>query len=116
MILKEIIIQKFRGYRERNRITVDQLTAIIGKNDAGKSSIFDALAIFFGHPLVKIDTSDVCVHAGASGELRIGCVFTDYPDSITIDATSVTSLQDEYLINSNGYLEIHKVYEFSNGN
>ena len=115
MFLKEVVLQNFRGYKNQHRIQIDQLTAFIGKNDSGKSSIFDALAIFFDHPLGKIDASDICVHAGASGELRIGCVFTDLPDSITIDASSVTSLSDEYLLNADDALEIHKVYEFSGG-
>jgi putative ATP-dependent endonuclease of the OLD family len=115
MFLKEVVLQNFRGYKNQHRIQIDQLTAFIGKNDAGKSSIFDALAVFFDHPLGKIDASDICVHAKANGELRIGCVFSDFPDSITIDASSVTTLADEYLLNVDGALEIHKVYEFSDG-
>ena len=113
MILKEIVIENFRVYRNRHRIPIDDLTAFIGKNDAGKSSVFDALAVFFEHPLGKIDGSDVCVHAGDGAELRIGCVFADFPDSITIDETSETTLADEYLLNGNGDLEIHKVFDFS---
>lgn len=115
MFLKEIILQNFRGYKNQHRIQIDQLTAFIGKNDAGKSSILDALAVFFEHPLGKIDASDVCVHTGTSGELRIGCIFKDFPDAITIDASSVTTLAEEYLLNPDGALEIHKVYEFSDG-
>lgn len=115
MFLREVILKNFRGYKNEHRIPIDQITAFIGKNDAGKSTIFDALAVFFDHPLGKIDASDICVHAGANGELRIGCVFSDFPDSITIDASSVTTLADEYLLNVDGALEIHKVYEFSDG-
>ncbi|HZJ90775.1 MAG TPA: ATP-binding protein [Oscillospiraceae bacterium] len=113
MFLKEIIIQNYRGYNNRHKIPIEQLTAFIGKNDAGKSTIFDALAVFFDHALGKIDASDICVHAEPNGQLRIGCVFTEFPDSITIDASSITKLADEYLLNSDGLLEIHKVYEFS---
>ena len=115
MQLKEVVLENFRAYKNRHHVPVDQLTAFIGKNDSGKSSIFDALAAFFGHPLGKIDVSDVCVHAGTSGVLRVGCVLTDFPDSVTIDASSVTTLADEYLLNPNGDLEIHKVYEFNDG-
>ena len=115
MLLKEIILQNFRAYKNQHRVPTDQLTAFIGKNDAGKSSIFDALAIFFEHPLGKIDASDICVHAGNSGEVRVGCVFKDFPEKITIDTTSETTLTDEFLLNANGDLEIHKVYEFSDG-
>lgn len=115
MFLREVVLQNFRGYKNQHRIQIDQLTAFIGKNDAGKSSIFDALAVFFDHPLGKVDSSDICVHAGINGELRIGCVFSDFPDSITIDASSVTTLADEHLLNADGVLEIHKVYEFADG-
>ena len=115
MQLKEVILQNFRPYRDLHRIPISHLTAFIGKNDSGKSSIFDALAAFFDHQLVKIDISDVCVGAAPSGEMRIGCVFSGFPESITIDASSVTSLADEYLLNAGGDLEIHKVYEFAEG-
>lgn len=115
MFLKEVVLQNFRGYKDNHRIQIDKLTAFIGKNDAGKSTIFDALAVFFDHPLGKIDKSDICVHAGEEGELIIGCVFTDLPDSITIDAASVTTLANEYLLNDHSELEIYKVYEFSDG-
>ena len=113
MHLKEVIVQNFRGYKHMHRIPIDRLTGFIGKNDAGKSSIFDALAIFFEHKLGKIDESDICVHAESNGELRIGCVFSDFPDTITIDSTSETTLASEYILNQNGDLEIHKVYRFS---
>ena len=115
MLLKEIFLQNFRAYKNQHRVPIDQLTAFIGKNDEGKSSIFDALAIFFEHPLGKIDASDICVHAGNSGEVRVGCVFKDFPEKITIDTTSETTLTDEFLLNAKGDLEIHKVYEFSDG-
>jgi len=85
---------------------------LIGRNDVGKSSILDALAIFFDSPLVKFDTSDLCVYA-ASQEVRIGCVFDELPDSITLDATSVTNFREEYLLNEDGDLEIHKVFDCS---
>ena len=47
MFLREVVLQNFRGYKNQHRIPIDQLTAFIGKNDVGKSSIFDALAVFF---------------------------------------------------------------------
>ena len=115
MLLKEVILKNFRGYKGECRISIERLTAFIGKNDAGKSSIFDALAVFFDHPLGKIDENDLCVHADDVCEIRIGCVFTSLPDQIIIDSTSSTSLASEYLLNSNGDLEIHKIYGCSSG-
>ena len=112
MFLKAVIIQNYRGYKNRHRIEIGELTAFIGKNDVGKSTIFDALAIFFEHPLGTIDSSDICVHTDGTGELRIGCIFQRFPDTITIDATSETTLAGEHLLNEDGDLEIHKVFQF----
>jgi energy-coupling factor transporter ATP-binding protein EcfA2 len=117
MILKKIILQNFRGYKNRHEIPVNQLTAFIGKNDSGKSTIFDALAIFFDHPLGRIDVSDVCVHLGTPvvAEIRIGCVFDDLPSELTIDASSKTTLAGEYLLNEDNCLEIHKIWDVQDG-
>ena len=79
MLLKEIVLKNFRGYQNEHHIPISQLTAFIGKNDVGKSTIFDSLAIFFDHPLGKIDASDVCVYADCSCEVKVGCVFTNLP-------------------------------------
>ena len=114
MKLTEVVLKNFRAYRGEHRIHVSSLTAFIGKNDSGKSSVFDALAIFFEHPLgKKCDFSDVCVKAGDTGDMHIGCIFEDYPPELVLDATSKTSLDTEYLLNSDGRLEIHQVFGFA---
>lgn len=113
MRLKALVLRNFRGYRGEVRIPVHpDLTAFIGRNDVGKSTILDALGIFFDSPLVKFDTSDLCVYA-EDKEVRIGCVFDELPKSLTLDATSTTSLREEYLLNQDGDLELHKVFDCS---
>jgi energy-coupling factor transporter ATP-binding protein EcfA2 len=113
MRVTAVILRNFRAYKGQVRIPIDaDLTAFIGRNDVGKSSIFDALAIFYDSPLVKFDRSDLCVYA-EDREVRIGCVFDELPESLTLDATAATTLKDEYLLNEDGYLEIHKVFECS---
>ncbi|WP_331325333.1 AAA family ATPase [Acinetobacter baumannii] len=48
MELISIVLENFRGYHLKHTILIDEcLTGIIGKNDAGKSTIFEALDIFF---------------------------------------------------------------------
>jgi predicted ATP-dependent endonuclease of OLD family len=110
MKLDRIILKNYRGFAGEHEIPIDRLTAFVGRNDAGKSSIMDALGAFFEHPLCKPDTSDVCVYVEAPGEMRIGCVFSDLPDKIVLDAAVETSLANEYLLDADGKLEIHKVW------
>jgi len=104
-------IENFRCYSEETEIRIDDLTVLIGKNDSGKSSILDALAIFFDEKATP-DGDDVCVHSGVS-EVRISCEFSDFPPELVIDATHPTSLGTEHLLNAAGFLEIVKTYKFA---
>lgn len=116
MKLHSIKIKNFRSYKEEVEIKIDDLTTFVGKNDIGKSSVLEALDIFFhdgkGDYVVKLDKDDVNKYALEEGEkdIFITAVFTDLPSSITIDATNPTTFENEYLLNSNGRLEIIKKY------
>ena len=112
MRLKAIIIENFRLFQDRIRLDIDDLTAIVGRNDNGKSTILEALSIFFDAGAIKIDAGDPCVRSESS-IVRIGCVFSDLPDDVVLDATAETSLADEYMLNADGDLEIHKVFDCS---
>jgi hypothetical protein len=114
MRLKAIRLKNFRGYRGDVAVTFDDLTALIGRNDVGKSTILDALAIFFESKLVKFDQLDACVTA-AEQEVRVGCVFSELPEALVLDANATTSLSDEYLLNKDGDLEIHRIWNIANG-
>jgi len=110
MRLVEIGLRNFRCYKEEVRIPISNMTVFIGRNDAGKSSILDALSIFFDDG--KPDSDDGC-KAGDAKDVRIICVFDDLPDNLVLDASSQTNLNAEYLLNASGLLEIHKVYDCS---
>lgn len=43
MILDTLKIKNFRGYQTETIIPISNLTAFIGRNDAGKSTILEAL-------------------------------------------------------------------------
>lgn len=47
MRLIKFKIKNFRGYAKETSIDFDDLTVFIGKNDVGKSTILEALDIFF---------------------------------------------------------------------
>jgi putative ATP-dependent endonuclease of OLD family len=59
MRLKEVSIINFRGYRSETRVPIDpNVTGITGKNDAGKSSILEALDIFFEGGEITLEKDD----------------------------------------------------------
>jgi energy-coupling factor transporter ATP-binding protein EcfA2 len=112
MRLKSIKIKNFRSYIHEVSILIDDLTAIIGKNDAGKSTILEALEIFFNNELVKIESADAA-KGGVLSDVCITCVFDNLPDSLTIDTRATTTLSDEFLLNVDNDLEIIKVFNCS---
>jgi len=108
MRLVSMYLKNFRAYKNRTYINFDSMTAFIGKNDAGKSTILDALNYFFNS--TKIDPLDKCVFSDADEEVIIACCFSSLPESIVLDTSVNTTLQDEYLLNDQGYLEVIKTY------
>lgn len=107
MRLKQIKINNFRGYKDETIVDFDNLTAFIGKNDVGKSTILEALEIFFNNKMVVCEKDDLSVGVD-SDSIFITCIFDELPDEIVVDTSSKTSLKDENLLNSNGDLEIKK--------
>lgn len=107
MRLESMTIQNFRGYQEEQTITFGDLTTFVGKNDVGKSTMLEALSIFFGDGVVKPDATDFNVFT-TSDTFEIGCTFSDLPDEVVIDANAKTSLRSEFLLNENGMLTVKK--------
>ena len=112
MKIKSLKIKNFRSYEEEVVIDFDDLTVLVGKNDIGKSTILEALDIFFndGKGTIKIDKSDVNVHALSNGdnESVISICFSDLPESVIIDSDVHTTLESEYMLNSDNLLEVIK--------
>ncbi len=113
MRLRRLVLTNFRAYKERTEIEfTDGLTALTGRNDSGKSSILEALDIFFAGGEVAFEKSDINVFSGVS-ESSILCVFDDLPHEVTLDVSNKTSLQAEYLVNRDGLLWVEKRYAAS---
>lgn len=109
MRAKALILENFRSYKTRTTIPLSKLTAFVGRNDAGKSSILEALDIFFEGGTVKIDRSDANVYS-ENRDVRIGVIFDELPSEVVLDSNATTTLENEYLLNSENRLEIHKVF------
>jgi predicted ATP-dependent endonuclease of OLD family len=114
MKITKIKLKNFRGYKEEVEISFGDLTAFVGKNDIGKSTVLEALDIFFHESkgVIKLDKDDINKQALAAGdnEIVIGVCFEELPTTLIIDITNETTLQAEYLLNSNSQLEIIKKY------
>ena len=114
MKIDRIRIANFRSYQDEITIDLDDLNVFVGKNDIGKSTVLEALDIFFNENkgVIKIDKDDVNKQSKNEGntEIRISVVFSNLPDSLTIDVTNPTNLADEYLLTQEGRLEIIKKY------
>ena len=110
MKLVSVSIKGFRAYLDETTIPIDDLTTIIGKNDVGKSSILEALEIFFNNETVKIDVGD-CHVAATDRTVAITCEFKAVPANLVLDAQAETSLAGEYLLPANGNLRIKKTFK-----
>ena len=97
MHLKSVIIKGFRSFKEETIIPIDDLTVFIGKNDVGKSSILEALGIFFECDTVKIDAKDCNIYSNSS-IVEITCEFDGLPQAVVLDADAQTSFASEYLL------------------
>lgn len=118
MRLKSVKLTHFRGYRATTVIPiVEAMTGIVGRNDYGKSTILEALSIFFETGDVKADKSDMNCFSLDEGieQFEIACEFDDLPEALVLDENAQTSLAQEYLLNVEGALEIVKTFKASTG-
>ncbi|ABR30947.1 ATP-binding protein [Thermosipho melanesiensis] len=115
MKIAKVILENFRAFYGRNEIPIEDFTVFIGRNDQGKSTILEAIDIFIndGKGVTKIEENDLNIKAKNEGNeiFKIGVCFKDLPENIVIDATNTTTLQNEYLLSKEGFLEIYKVFK-----
>ncbi len=104
----QLKVTNFRCFKVETGVDLDNMTVLVGRNDSGKSSVLDALDIFFDEKRVP-EGDDCCVHTQDS-TVRIACVFDSIPKHLVIDDQHPTDLASEHLLNSAGNLEIAKLY------
>jgi putative ATP-dependent endonuclease of OLD family len=106
MRLKSVTIKGFRPFKEKITIPIDDLTVFIGKNDAGKSSIIDALGIFFDCDTIKLDPNDCNIYLNEK-VIDISCEFDNLPREID------ELLVREHLLTKSKTLSIKKSYNLT---
>ena len=119
MKIKKLKLKNFRCFHDEVEINFDNFTAFVGKNDVGKSSLLEALDIFFNDSsaISKLEQEDLNVDARdceeKDNEISITVCFSDLPKIITIDQTNIR-IYTKCLLNIDGELEILKKYKISN--
>ena len=114
-MIVEFKIKNFRAYEKECVIDFEDLTAFVGKNDVGKSSVLEALDIFFnsGKGPIKLEKDDLNVKCSKQGddETILSACFSDLPREVTLDDSYSTSLSEEFMLNNEDQLEIVKKYK-----
>lgn len=112
MKLEEVRIKNFRGIADA-RISFADITTLVGRNDAGKSSVLSALDAFFNKQ--KLNDDDINVQARNVGcdsvDVEIACIFSGPFAQITLDESERTSFTKECLIRHDGKLELCKTFQ-----
>lgn len=108
MKLDNVRIKNFRCYKDEISIPFSDLTALVAKNDIGKSSVLEALDAFFNSE--KLESGDRSTGLRNSDDIEITCIFKEIPEQLIIDTDNLISPASEYLLNPDGKLEIKKVF------
>lgn len=111
MKISKLTLNNFRGYKDVSVEFDENFNVIIGKNDIGKSTILEALEIFFNNEAVKIDIDDKNVHVDEP-LMSIQVSFRPEDKEYTID-TVPTDLNSEFLLDGDGFLTIKKEWDCS---
>ncbi|SCC32488.1 ATP-binding protein [Gilliamella intestini] len=112
MKIAQLKLLNFRGYEDVTIKFANDFNLIIGKNDIGKSTILEAMEIFFNNDVVKVDINDLNVFS-ENKTMSIQISFIPSNTTYTID-TIPTNIKNEYLLDQNGYLTIKKTWDCNN--
>jgi putative ATP-dependent endonuclease of the OLD family len=106
MAIQEIRIKNYKAFKDTALITLESLSVIVGKNDAGKSGILHALDCFFHPPKKGLSKYDF---HGLDTELIIEIEVAFNPDKmrvkeIRLDAKNTVNIFSENLLDSKNLL------------
>jgi len=107
MKLARLRLRNFRCFRDEITIDFNDITAFVGQNDSGKSTIMEAIDLFLND---NAPDKDDASKDGDAKDLTIICEFTNLPEEVIIDDANPTELSTEFLLNNDGRLEIYKNY------
>ena len=107
MILKKLSISNFKGINGLKEIEFDLFNSIVGRNDAGKSTILKAIDTVINN--TTLSRSDFNT-AAEEFQIMIELYFDCQNKTVTLGEEIETTIEDEELINENGLLVWKKVW------
>lgn len=105
--LQKISITGYKGISEKIDILTKDFNVIVGKNDAGKSTILKALDLFLNNKQYISENLNNQTRQFTQIEL----LFLPNNTAITIDENSNTTFEQEDLINEDGLVHIIKRWD-----
>ena len=76
--IRSVTIENFRGIKNSSIVLDKGLTILLGSNGSGKTSVIDAIAVFFNHK--KVEEEDY--HHKTEEPVRITMEFRDIPEEL----------------------------------
>jgi len=116
MPIAKVRIKHFRAYSDTGDLRFGPLTAIVGRNDSGKSAIIHALKFFFEPPkkggidISNLHCKDQSCHAEIQVAFNPAALETN---EIKIDAKNKVDIVDDSLVDSNGLLRVRAKFSVS---
>lgn len=107
MILKKLNISNFKGINGTASIELDSFNAIVGQNDAGKSTILLAIdAVLNNKTLIISDFNVSSLETDLTIELMFDCQNEEYK----LGEEILTTIENEELTNEDGFLVWKKIW------
>jgi putative ATP-dependent endonuclease of the OLD family len=109
MRLVKAVISNFRGIQGLTEITFNNFNTIVGKNDAGKSTILKALNVFLNE--VPFNKDDINVFADTNVTIELYFKVDDENQIIRYDDETIFVLKE--ILSEDGLLRIKKVWDIT---
>lgn len=112
MKIHSITVKNYRPFKILEEVKFGQLATLVGKNDAGKSSILRAIQLFFEEN--EIDQEDVNDSTTSNGKVIVEVAFSSVPETLEIEEGVETTFKEEMLLDKDGNLRIQKTFSLDN--
>ena len=112
MHITNLKISNFRGIKDEVNISLSDFACVVGKNDAGKSTILKALDVFLNETAISIEDKNLYTD---SNIISIEVSFIPEDVEVILDDAVPTTLVEEEITASDGKINVRKEWDVSQG-